>query len=260
MKKTITVVALSFALLAGGTTPLASAIDAAPAATTTVKASVTKVHLKVGRAKTKTVRTRATTVGQLLQWRKITLDADDVVTPSLDAALVKGMKIRVDRVSVTTKTVIEALAYDTAIQQTDTLSIGEKKVIEKGVKGEASRTYTITRVNGKLKKKVLLSETVITPAVTRTILVGTNEYSNGHKLNIAREKLWNRIAKCESGGNWHINTGNGYYGGLQFSLGTWRHYGGRDFAGKPNKASRVEQITIANRAYAKVGTRPWGCG
>jgi resuscitation-promoting factor RpfB len=260
VKKIITVAALSLALFAGGTTPLATAADtttvaAAPAA----RAVITKVHLKVGKAKAKVVRTSAVTVGQLLAWRKVVLDADDTVTPSLDTPLVKNLKIRVNRVSVATKTVVKPLAFDTVIQETDTLTLGEKQVLTKGVKGSVSRTYTITRVNGKVTSKVLLSETVITAAITRTILVGTNPYSNGHLLNLAHEKLWNRIARCESGGNWHINTGNGYYGGLQFSLGTWRAYGGRDFAAKPHKATRAEQITIANRVYNKVGTRPWGC-
>ena len=70
--------------------------------------------------------------------------------------------------------------------------------------------------------------------------------------------MWNRIARCESGGRWHINTHNGYYGG-QFSLRTWRSVRGRDFASYPHKATKAEQITVANRLYAKSGTRPWGC-
>jgi uncharacterized protein YabE (DUF348 family) len=259
VKKIITVAALSLALLAGGTTPVATATDTTPVAVSTpVKAVVTKLSLKVGAHKTKRIRTTATSVGQLLESRRITLDTDDVVTPALETALTKGMKIRVDRVSVATKTVTKPLPYDTVKTPTDTLSLGEKKVVTKGVKGTVSRTWTITRVNGKVRTKVLTSETVVTPAVTRTILIGTNPSSNGHKLNLARTKMWTRIAKCESGSRWHINTGNGYYGGLQFALGTWRANGGRDFAAKPHKASRVEQITVANRLYAKSGTRPWG--
>jgi hypothetical protein len=62
--------------------------------------------------------------------------------------------------------------------------------------------------------------------------------------------VWDRLAKCESGGNWSINTGNGYYGGLQFSLSTWRAYGGD---GYPHKASRTEQIRIAEKVRAARG-------
>ncbi|MGO1385242.1 MAG: transglycosylase family protein [Arachnia sp.] len=78
-------------------------------------------------------------------------------------------------------------------------------------------------------------------------------------INMARESMWDRIAKCESGNNWSINTGNGYYGGLQFNLATWRSVSGQDFAAYPHHASRAEQITVANRLYAKRGTQPWSC-
>jgi transglycosylase-like protein len=57
---------------------------------------------------------------------------------------------------------------------------------------------------------------------------------------------WDRVAQCESGGNWHINTGNGFYGGLQFTYGTWLSAGGGRFASRADLASRVEQIITAN--------------
>ena len=75
----------------------------------------------------------------------------------------------------------------------------------------------------------------------------------------APDSDWDRLAQCESGGNWHINTGNGYYGGLQFNLATWRSVNGGDFAAYPHQASRAEQITVANRLYALRGLQPWGC-
>ena len=70
-------------------------------------------------------------------------------------------------------------------------------------------------------------------------------------------RTWNRIAQCESGGNWHINTHNGYYGGLQISLGTWRGYGGRKLASLPSRASRGEQIRIAERIKKHQGWGAW---
>ena len=60
----------------------------------------------------------------------------------------------------------------------------------------------------------------------------------------ASTRTWNRLAQCESGGRWHINTGNGYYGGLQFSLGTWHAYGG---TGLPSSHSRETQIAVATK-------------
>ncbi len=69
--------------------------------------------------------------------------------------------------------------------------------------------------------------------------------------------VWDALAKCESGGNWAINTGNGYYGGLQFSLGTWNGYGGAEFAAYPHEATRDEQIVVAERLRAARGYQPW---
>ena len=75
----------------------------------------------------------------------------------------------------------------------------------------------------------------------------------------AAGSVWDGVAACESGGNWHINTGNGYYGGLQFDYSSWLANGGADFAPRADLASREEQITVANRYYAKAGLGPWGC-
>lgn len=69
---------------------------------------------------------------------------------------------------------------------------------------------------------------------------------------------WDAIAECESGGNWHANTGNGFYGGLQFKPSTWTRYGG---VGNPAAASRAQQIAVANRVFAEEGVDPWPkCG
>ncbi|GGQ74414.1 LysM peptidoglycan-binding domain-containing protein [Kitasatospora griseola] len=68
---------------------------------------------------------------------------------------------------------------------------------------------------------------------------------------------WDRVAQCESGGNWAINTGNGYYGGLQFSSSTWRAYGGSEYASRADQASRSQQIAVAERVLASQGPGAW---
>ncbi|WP_024447924.1 transglycosylase family protein [Mycolicibacterium iranicum] len=69
---------------------------------------------------------------------------------------------------------------------------------------------------------------------------------------------WDAVAACESGGNWSINTGNGYYGGLQFTMGTWQSNGG---SGSPHTASREEQIRVANNVLQTQGIGAWPtCG
>jgi hypothetical protein len=72
---------------------------------------------------------------------------------------------------------------------------------------------------------------------------------------------WDAVAACESGGNWHINTGNGFYGGLQFDYGTWLSNGGGAYAPRADLASREQQIAIATRLYNARGASPWPvCG
>jgi resuscitation-promoting factor RpfA len=73
--------------------------------------------------------------------------------------------------------------------------------------------------------------------------------------------VWNRVANCESSGRWHINSGNGFYGGLQFTARTWAAFGGHRYARQANRASRLEQIRVARRVLAAQGPRAWPvCG
>ena len=72
---------------------------------------------------------------------------------------------------------------------------------------------------------------------------------------------WDAVAQCESGGNWAINTGNGYYGGLQFSASTWAAYGGTQYAAQANQATKAQQIAIAEKVLAAQGKGAWPvCG
>ncbi|MFC2624851.1 MAG: transglycosylase family protein, partial [Propionibacterium acidifaciens] len=78
-------------------------------------------------------------------------------------------------------------------------------------------------------------------------------------LDLSNAAMWDRIAACESTGNWSINSGNGYYGGLQFDNQTWLGAGGGQYAPRADQATREQQITIANKVYAQRGLSPWGC-
>ena len=82
---------------------------------------------------------------------------------------------------------------------------------------------------------------------TPVVLAGSADASTGGGK-------WDRIAQCESGGNWRTASGNGYYGGLQFSRSTWKAFGG---PGMPHRASRGQQIAVAERVLAKQGWRAW---
>ena len=73
----------------------------------------------------------------------------------------------------------------------------------------------------------------------------------------APDSDWDRLAQCEAGGNWHINTGNGFYGGLQFNQQTWQANGGGEFAATADQATREQQIVVAERVLASQGWGAW---
>lgn len=97
---------------------------------------------------------------------------------------------------------------------------------------------------------------VLVAAVT-ALAVAAPMSSSFTSANAATSRTWNRLAECESGGNWHINTGNGYYGGLQFSYSTWQGFGGGKFASRADLATREEQIIIAERVLKTQGWGAW---
>jgi len=209
--------------------------------------------------KTRTVTTNANTVADLLDEQQLGAQVQDKVSPSTDTVLTEGEKVVLQRVRVSALERSESIAFTTKKKSDASLWLGESRVISRGKAGKATRTYRVTVIDGKQSKRELISETVLSQPVTRVIAVGTKVTGNGAGINLARASMWDRIARCESSGNWSINTGNGYYGGLQFNLASWKANGGRDFAAYPHQASRAEQITVANRYYAKAGTRPWTC-
>lgn len=79
--------------------------------------------------------------------------------------------------------------------------------------------------------------------------------------NAASVATWDKVAQCESSGNWSINTGNGFYGGLQFDIGTWDSNGGGAYAPRADLATREQQIAVANKVADARGSSPWPvCG
>jgi resuscitation-promoting factor RpfA len=93
------------------------------------------------------------------------------------------------------------------------------------------------------------SVTVAAAAAAPMITAGTAE--------AATDRTWNRLAQCESGGDWHINTGNGYYGGVQFSDSTWDSFGGGRYASRADLATRAQQIQIAEKVLDVQGWGAW---
>ncbi|SQG64247.1 resuscitation-promoting factor A [Corynebacterium renale] len=99
--------------------------------------------------------------------------------------------------------------------------------------------------------------TTMTKIAAGTAAVAAASAILAPNASAAPDSDWDRLAQCESGGNWAINTGNGYHGGLQFSASTWRAYGGGEFAPTANLATREQQIAVAERTLAGQGWGAW---
>jgi LysM repeat protein len=109
---------------------------------------------------------------------------------------------------------------------------------------------------GKHRKPTTGGRTLATTALAGAAVVGA-PLVLASPANAATDAIWDKVAQCESGGRWNINTGNGYSGGLQFSPSTWSGFGGTQFAPTANQATREQQIVVAERVLAKQGWGAW---
>ena len=219
------------------------------------------------------VRTTARTVADVLKAAKITVDRDDKLSVRPTAAITNGAAFTYTKVDVAKVTKKKDIDYDTVTKRTSKLKKGVTKVDTSGRTGERTLTYREVSHNGKVVSTKKTASKVTDKPRTKVVLVGTkvtpkketsssssssNSSSNSSSApSVSSGSVWDRLAQCESGGNWSINTGNGYYGGLQFSKSTWAAYGG---SGMPNNASRNQQIAIAKKVQAGQGWGAWpGC-
>ena len=103
-------------------------------------------------------------------------------------------------------------------------------------------------------KRLVVGATALAVVSWASIVGGSLAMSSADATDLS---VWDRVAVCESGGNWAINTGNGYYGGVQFSLSTWAAFGGNDYAYYPHHATKAQQIAIARRTLYVQGPGAW---
>ncbi|MGJ3507963.1 ubiquitin-like domain-containing protein [Enemella sp. A6] len=248
-------------------------------------------ELTVDTAKTITVivggkpqqkETTATTVGAAITDLSLKVDADDIVQPSTVTALADGATIKVIKVDNLTEKKTEKVAFKTIEKKDSGLDRGTTKVEQAGKSGERTITYKVVKHDGKLYARSVAKDAVTTEPVTKVVRVGTRKpapppapkkkstsRSGGSSDSgssdsgsgggsdappVSSGSVWDRLAQCESGGNWSINTGNGYYGGLQFSASSWRAVGG---SGLPHQHSREEQIRRAEILKSKQGWGAW---
>jgi uncharacterized protein YabE (DUF348 family) len=190
----------------------------------------------------KVVSTTAATAGELLAEQGIELAKTDKVSLEPDQPLLDKMTLQVFRVTIKEKSVTRAIPFETVEVKDPTAYEGEKTVVTQGRAGEKVTTYRLTYVDGKKASRKELSSEVTRKPVTEKVKVGTKKRPAAP--SVPSGGVWDALAQCEAGGNWAINTGNGYYGGLQFNLGTWQSYGGQ---GLPSDASREQQIAIGQK-------------
>jgi uncharacterized protein YabE (DUF348 family) len=173
----------------------------------------------------------------------VKVDQHDEFTPQGDAELEDGDTVVFTDVDVATKRFKrEALDFETIEREAPSMLEGETEVVREGRAGARDVTYRVTTRNGEVVAREVLRQDVLTDPVAAIIKVGTKEEVTTNF--VSGSTVWDQLAECESGGNWAINTGNGYYGGLQFNLSTWQAYGG---TGYPHQASRETQIAVATR-------------
>ena len=231
--------------------------------------------------KVDTATTTAATVGEVLEDAGLALGANDRTSQPANAHVVNNMVIKVSRVdNGQTSATTEDVPFETVTIESGELLKGEKEVTQKGAAGKLEKTFKLVLVDGREASRTLVSETVTVQPVAEKITVGTkpkpvapaapaasaaSAASAGANTGAAapammNEAMWEKIAQCESTGNWSINSGNGYYGGLQFDIRTWIGAGGGAYAPNASLATKAQQIDIANRVYAQRGLQPWGCG
>lgn len=227
----------------------------------------------------RTVTTVATTVeGVIAELDLAPVGRSDIVKPRATTPVEEGMSIVLQRVRAKKVTSTEAIPFETRTEENSSAPEGQRTTVREGENGTKRVVRTVRYVDGKRVGSKVVSSTVVEKPVTEVVEVGTKPAApstggtstggtstggssggGGGAINLARADMWDRIAQCESGGNWSINTGNGYYGGLQFATASWLAMGGDDFAPRADLASRAEQITVANRYYDQAGLSPWGC-
>ncbi|SDG16796.1 Uncharacterized conserved protein YabE, contains G5 and tandem DUF348 domains [Pseudonocardia oroxyli] len=220
---------------------------AIPVAGLNVQIEVTRsVTLVDGTGAPQEISTNAGTVGGLLAEKGITLGPDDVAVPSDDTALTDGLQIHLVRNGE--GEVVEVRRIDPPVQEIEDpdLPRGQKQVVDPGKPGEQTAVMRVYVQNGQEVRREQIRGGASTPPEPRVVKVGTND-EQPPAPDIGDTAVWDRLAKCEAGGNWAINSGNGYYGGVQFDASTWRAYGGTQYAPLPHQATREQQIATAEK-------------
>jgi resuscitation-promoting factor RpfB len=197
----------------------------------------------------------APNVGGLLSAAGAPLLDSDQVVPSATSPIVDGMEIQVTRNRIQRVTERIPLPPNARRVEDPDMNISRQVVEDPGSPGTQDVTFAVVTVNGVETGRIPVANVVITPARESVVRVGTKPGTDVPPVTDG--SIWDAIASCEAGGYWAINTGNGYYGGVQFDQGTWERNGGLRFAARADLATRDEQIAIAEVTRERQGWGAW---
>lgn len=203
----------------------------------------------------RTVHLPAANVGELLAAAGAPLVDSDEVEPAATSPIVDGMEIRVTRNRIERVTERMPLPPPARRIEDPEMNMSREIVEDPGAPGVQDVTFAVAEVNGVETGRLPVSNTVVEPAREAVVRVGTKPGTEVPPVSDGG--VWDAIAGCEAGGNWGINTGNGYYGGVQFDQGTWEANGGLRYAPRADLATREEQIAVAEVTRSRQGWGAW---
>ncbi|KRE30908.1 Resuscitation-promoting factor RpfB [Mycobacterium sp. Soil538] len=204
---------------------------------------------------TRTVRLAAPNVAALLDAAGAPLQQSDTVNPAPSAPIVDGMRITVTRVRIDKVTERLPLAPNNQRISDVTLNMSRQIVEDPGMPGTQDVTFAIARVNGVETGRLPVANVVVVRARDGVLRIGAKPGTEVPP--VSNPGQWDALARCEAGGNWGINTGNGFFGGVQFDQNTWERNGGLRYAQRADLATREEQIAIAEVTRARQGWGAW---
>ncbi|MEZ0363945.1 transglycosylase family protein [Mycobacterium sp. pUA109] len=201
------------------------------------------------------VHLAAPNVAGLLAAAGAPLEQGDKVTPAASAPVTEGMQVQVTRIRVEQVTERVELAPNAVRIEDPEMNMSRSVVEDPGTPGAQDVTFAVAKVNGEETGRLPVANVVVTPARDSVLRVGTKPGTEVPPSTYG--SAWDRIASCESHNNWAINTGNGFYGGVQFDQNTWERNGGLKYAPRADLATREEQIAIAEVTQARQGWGAW---
>lgn len=196
--------------------------------------------------KKRTLVTAEPTVAGVFDELGLRIKKLDEAKPGLGSYVKPGQSLRLTRIVHETRTETLDVKFPVNVSNDSSMFAGETTVVKAGQPGQDKAKVKVILADGKIRERVVVSRSSIRPPIAQVEKRGTKARPD--------DTVWDRLAKCESGGNWKINTGNGYYGGIQFSASTWRAVGG---TGLPHQHSREEQIKRGKILQSRAGWGQW---